>query len=67
MKCRSKIINVCKSGLFAGSIFLIFVSLIDLTSQNIIHSESANEKGYELIDIGEAHLWSPQVVTIVCF
>lgn len=52
MKSRSKIINVCKNGLFAGSIFLIFVSLIDLTNQNIIHAQSANEKGYELIDIG---------------
>ncbi len=67
MKSRSKIINVCKNGLFAGSIFFIFVSLIDLTNQNIIHAQSANEKGYELIDIGEAHLWSPQVVTIACF
>jgi hypothetical protein len=45
MDSRSKIINVCKNGLFAGSIFLIFVSLIDLTNQNIIHAQSANEKG----------------------
>jgi glyoxylase-like metal-dependent hydrolase (beta-lactamase superfamily II) len=53
MKSKSKLKNMCKNRLFVGSIFLISVSLINLTNQNIvIHAQSANEKGYDLSEIG---------------
>jgi flavorubredoxin len=42
-----------KNGLFVASAFLIFVSLINFTNQNTItHAQSANEKGYDLNEMG---------------
>jgi len=45
--------EACKNGLFVASIFLIYVSLVDFTNQdNIIRAQTANEKRYELQEIG---------------
>ena len=44
---------MCKNGLSVASAFLIFVSLINFTNQNTItHAQSANEKGYDLNEMG---------------
>lgn len=54
MKSKSTINNnVCSNGLFVASVFLIFVSLLYFTNQNTItHAQSANEKGYDLNEMG---------------
>ena len=54
MKSKSTINNnVCRNGLFVASVFLIFVSAINFTNQNTItHAQSANEKGYDLNEMG---------------
>ena len=45
--------KACKNSLFVASILLIYVSLVDFTNQyNIIHAQTASEKGYELQEIG---------------
>lgn len=53
MRFNLLINEACKNGLFVASIFLIYVSLVDFTNQNnIIRAQTANEKGYELQEIG---------------
>lgn len=53
MRFKLTINKVCKNGLIAASIFLIYISLVDFTNQNnIIRAQTANEKGYELREIG---------------
>ncbi|MDW0143053.1 MAG: hypothetical protein QOK82_08045, partial [Nitrososphaeraceae archaeon] len=54
MKSKSTINNnVCRNGLFVASVFLIFVSAINFTHQNTItHAQSANDKGYDLNEMG---------------
>jgi len=45
--------NAFRNGLFLASIFLIYVSLVDFSNQNnFIRAQTANEKGYELQEIG---------------
>lgn len=52
MKSKSITNNIDKSTLFFASIILIFLFLIILTNQNLIHAQPVNEKGYDLKEIG---------------
>ena len=53
MKFKPTLDNACKNGLFAASILLIYFSLVDFTNQNnSIGAQIANEKGYELQELG---------------
>ena len=53
MKFKLSLDNACKNGLFVASILLIYFSLDDFTNQNnSIGAQTANEKGYELQELG---------------
>jgi glyoxylase-like metal-dependent hydrolase (beta-lactamase superfamily II) len=52
MKSKSITNNIGINTIFVGSILLIFVFLIILTNENLIHAQSANEKGYDLKGLG---------------